>query len=91
MQLRQGFFQRVVKIVLQSELGGRREDACIDAIGLAISVLRDKQNLAWRGRCATRGLVVEPAARRKQNKNENQHDRYVVLPRTPFVGPKECA
>src|SRR5215469_4275296 len=60
------------EIVLQSELGWRREDARIHAIGLAVAFFGEELHLTWSSGPAAFGLVAEPVARRKQHEHQDE-------------------
>lgn len=80
-----------MQIVLQGEFSRWRENAGVYAIGLAITVLGEEQDLAGRRRNTAGGLIVEPVARREQRETQDDGDGDIVLPSAAFIRPEKCA
>ena len=80
-----------MQIILEGELGGRREDPSIYAIGLAIAILGEEQDLPRCRGDAAGWLVVEPVARREQGEQQDDRDGDIVLPGAAFIRPEKCA
>src|SRR4029077_2697435 len=90
-KLRKRLLQSVVQFILQRRgLLGRSKDSRIDTVRLAFALLIEEQHLPWSiGGQAHLRLVVEPPARRHQDKDQDEDDSGVILPRPTLIGPEK--